>query len=284
MKKVIILSVVMLLVASVAMAKEIPKGDPFQVLWDAINNLEQKITNIKLTPGPKGEKGDVGDQGIQGEKGNDGDQGHQGDQGIQGEQGFQGNQGEQGLVGADGKSGLDCWDLNGSKTGDIEEDINQDGNYDTLDCKGPQGEKGEQGLQGLAGLIGETGSIGLQGAEGPKGNAGDQGIQGEKGDKGDIGPQGPIGLTGSTGVAGVIGWEKITGAASPTGSAPIAVATCPLGKKVMGGGFKASGNYGVVGIVESYPSSDTEWTVAGVSHVIGVVYSLRAYAICATVN
>jgi hypothetical protein len=47
-------------------------GEPFSLLWDALANLEQKITNIELTPGPqgeKGEKGDKGDVGLQGVEG-----------------------------------------------------------------------------------------------------------------------------------------------------------------------------------------------------------------------
>jgi len=55
--------------------------------------------------------------------------------GADGAVGPQGPQGEQGSAGADGADGLSCWDTNGNGIGDSEEDINNDGNFDTLDCK-----------------------------------------------------------------------------------------------------------------------------------------------------
>ena len=78
--------IILLLTASIAMAKEGSTGEPFQALWDAINVLEQKIENIQLIPGPKGEQGDKGDQGIQGEKG---DRGLIGDSGLNGVSGWE---------------------------------------------------------------------------------------------------------------------------------------------------------------------------------------------------
>jgi hypothetical protein len=71
-------------------ASDKSNGDPFNLLWDALANLEQKIASIELTPGPqglKGDKGDAGEQGIPGEKGDKGDIGETGLQGIQGESG-----------------------------------------------------------------------------------------------------------------------------------------------------------------------------------------------------
>ncbi|MEM7483943.1 MAG: hypothetical protein AAF348_01925 [Bacteroidota bacterium] len=50
-----------------------------------------------------------------------------------------GEDGTDGLPGADGAS---CWDLNGNGTGDAEEDVNNDGNFDALDCQGEQGAAG----------------------------------------------------------------------------------------------------------------------------------------------
>ncbi|QCA29577.1 hypothetical protein E4Z98_02570 [Vagococcus xieshaowenii] len=37
-----------------------------------MNNIEQGIVNVELTPGPKGDKGDAGPQGEQGPAGKDG--------------------------------------------------------------------------------------------------------------------------------------------------------------------------------------------------------------------
>jgi hypothetical protein len=54
-------------------------------------------------------------------------------------------QGEQSTQ-KDGKgNGLACWDLNGNGKGEPEEDKNQDGNFDALDCQGPPGDS--QGAQ-----------------------------------------------------------------------------------------------------------------------------------------
>lgn len=46
--------------------------------------------------------------------------------------------------------GLSCWDLNKNGVGDTAEDINQDGNFDTLDCKGSKGEEGPRGPSGTS--------------------------------------------------------------------------------------------------------------------------------------
>ena len=56
---------------------------------EKLNNIEDGIANIELTPGPKG------DTGAQGPKG---------DTGAQGPKGDQGDQGPAGAAGADGKS------------------------------------------------------------------------------------------------------------------------------------------------------------------------------------
>ncbi len=56
-------------------------------LRDAVNNLQDQIDTLVLTPGPQGPQGEAGPQGSQGEQGL---QGEQGPQGVQGEQGPQG--------------------------------------------------------------------------------------------------------------------------------------------------------------------------------------------------
>jgi hypothetical protein len=57
--------------------------------------------------------------------------------------------------------GLSCWDLNGNGIGDLAEDINSDGNYDALDCIGPEGPQGPQGPPGADGVDGADGSPGI---------------------------------------------------------------------------------------------------------------------------
>ena len=93
--------------ASPASAKDTQnKGQPFEELWDAINDLRDAINDlraaideIELTPGPEGPQGEQGPAGPQGEQGPAGPQGEQGPAGPQGEQGPAGPQGEQGPAG-----------------------------------------------------------------------------------------------------------------------------------------------------------------------------------------
>ena len=125
--------------------------------------------------------------------------GNEGPQGEQGIQGIQGVQGETGAVGPQGPKGLNCWDLDGDGIKDPEEDINNDGVWNTEDCKGPQG---EQGIQGPKGDKGDTGVQGPQGIQGPIGATGETGPQGPKGDKGDTGDTGATGPEGPQGPQG----------------------------------------------------------------------------------
>ena len=154
-------------------------------LEDGITGVNQKVENISLTPGPKGDKGDpftyedfTAEQlaSLKGEKGDRGEQGPKGDKGDQGPQGEQGPKGDTGDTGPKGDIGP----------------------------QGPKGEQGEQGPQGIQGEVGpkgdtgEQGPQGLQGIQGEQGPQGEQGIQGPKGDTGERGPQGPAGQDGLT--------------------------------------------------------------------------------------
>jgi len=141
--------------------------------------------------------------------------------------------------------------------------------------------------------------------QGPAGPPGPQGLAGQ------TGSQGPIGLTGSPGPAGlpgspgISGLEIVTALSSantdippnpPTIYAMIknATATCPRGKKAIGGGGQIldpyannsqssySGNAAF--ITASYPPNDTSWTVAAGSPTTAFAWQLSAYAICANVT
>jgi hypothetical protein len=65
-------------------------------------------------------------------------------------------------------------------------------------------------------------------------------------------------------------------------------ATCPSGKKVLGGGGRVIGggvDENTIVIVRSAPSGDTQWTVRGLENDnAGVAWGVEAYAICATVS
>jgi hypothetical protein len=73
-----------------------------------------------------------------------------------------------------------------------------------------------------------AGARGLAGAAGPKGDRGDAGVAGETGG---------TGSTGSTGSPGMSGYEQAAGnSANDSTTNKSATATCPAGKKAVGGG------------------------------------------------
>jgi hypothetical protein len=145
---------------------------------------------------------------------------------------------------------------------------------------GPTGPAGPQGSPGVAGA--DSTVAGPQGATGPKGDKGDTGAAGVSNVPGPTGPTGPAGPKGDTGAAstvagpkgdtgasGVSGWVRIVSSTT----AATSTATCPAGKKVLGGG--ASGN-----VESSYPGSDTTWTATATLSS----KTVTAYVICATMN
>lgn len=167
---------------------------------------------------------------------------------------------------------------------------------------GPTGPAGAQGQTGPAGVPGEPGPAGLQGEIGPAGPQGDAGRQGDAGPAGPTGPQGEAGPTGAIGPAGpqgdagpagapgLSGWEQVVSAAVslPTAGTKSAVARCPAGKQVFGGGFTSPGAGAAV--VESRPvlgpvAGDTRTTpgwLVWARNPSGPDSTLTAYALCAT--
>jgi hypothetical protein len=169
---------------------------------------------------------------------------------------------------------------------------------------GPQGEKGEKGDKGDPGAKGDTGpqgpkgdtgAAGATGATGPQGPAGAQGPQGPAGPQGPQGLQGPqgfIGPQGLPGVNGVSGWERVIGDSGTFAMAnnlgTFVVATCPAGKKVLGGGHELLGGGIQVTVTMSAPYENgvSGWRVSfrngtgtGLNNV-----QVRAHAVCATVQ
>ncbi|MEO2050560.1 MAG: hypothetical protein ABGX00_02255 [Allomuricauda sp.] len=92
-----------------------------------------------------------------------GSDGEQGPQGPKGEQGLAGDDGSDGINGQNGTNGISCWDLNANGMGDAEEDFNQDGNFDALDCQGQDGQDGANGADGANGVDGLDGLDGTNG-------------------------------------------------------------------------------------------------------------------------
>ena len=157
-------------------------------LEDGITGVNQKVKNIALTPGPKGDKGDpftyadfTPEQlaSLKGEKGDRGEQGPKGDKGDQGPKGDTGDTGPKGDIGPQGPKG-------------------EQGEQGPQGIQGEVGPKGDTGERGPQGPKGDTGPQGLQGIQGEQGPQGEQGIQGPKGDTGERGPQGPAGQDGLT--------------------------------------------------------------------------------------
>ena len=97
----------------------------------------------------------------------------------------------------------------------------------------------------------------------------------------------PAGPTGPQGPPGISGLQRVD-VATPSSNAnsKTVVATCPTGKKVVGGGARVIGNgAGVVSITESFPDSDGVHWNSKANEVVGtaLTWQLQAYALCATV-
>src|SRR6476646_6474252 len=86
----------------------------------------------------------------------------------------------------------------------------------------------------------QTGPRGPQGLQGPKGDKGDPGLNGLKGDKGDPGLNGLQGPKGDPG--GVSDYIIITAVGENRPGFQLVEAVCPLGEKVLGGGYAPSFN------------------------------------------
>jgi hypothetical protein len=119
------------------------------------------LTGPTGATGPQGSiglTGPAGATGPQGPIGLTGPAGATGPQGPIGLTGPAGATGPQGPIGLTGHNGINCWDINSNGINDPSEDINGDGFFTTLDCKGPQGLTGAQGPTGLTGPQGLPGT------------------------------------------------------------------------------------------------------------------------------
>jgi hypothetical protein len=140
------------------------------------------------------------------------------------------------------------------------------------------------GAPGTIPVVGKSGklptSIGTVGLQGPVGPKGDKGLQGPKGDKGAAGPAGSPGMSG----------YQLVSQSSEGGSAThrTATATCPAGKKAVGGGAylaASAASYYPVAIDASQPAGGgTSW-IAGAREINATSgdWALYVYAICVNV-
>jgi len=223
--------------------------------------------------GPAGTTGVTGPTGPQGPAGAAGQEGPAGPAGPQGETGTAGPQGQTGPAGPQGDAGP----------------AGPQGDAGPAGPTGPQGDPGPPGPQGAAGAAGQQGDPGPPGPVGPAGPAGPQGDPGPAGPEGPAGPQGDAGPAGTPGVSG---WEYVTSAAVslPTGGTKSAVARCPAGKQILGGGFTSPGagatvveSHAVFGPVAGDSRTTPGWIVWA-RNPSGPDSTLTAYAICAVAS
>jgi hypothetical protein len=113
----------------------------------------------------------------------------------------------------------------------------------------------------------------------PPGRRGAQGLPGPAGAPGPGGPQGPPGLSGLELVS--------QSTPSNTQNEKLITAECPLGKKVIGGGVRASGTAPVetfLAVTRSDPVDTRTWEAEGHEHsATGSDWALTAFALCAIV-
>jgi hypothetical protein len=90
-----------------------------------------------------------------------------------------------------------------------------------------------------------------QGPAGTPGPAGPAGAAGAAGPAGPAGPAGADGAAGPAGAPGVSGYQIVRAATAPSAAnSQLGVATCPAGKKAVGGGALPVLDTGISGIVD----------------------------------
>ncbi len=165
-----------------------------------------------------------------------------------------------------------------------------------MGATGTNGADGAPGATGTAGANGAKGDTGAQGPTGPTGAdstvAGPPGATGPAGAQGGPGPKGDTGATGPIGT--VSGVTLVTGTAvtmpDPALNTTIpAVADCPAGRTLIGGGAKVtSAGIAQGALQQSYPGTPGdggEWNAVAVVTADGGSASdtvtVQAFAYCA---
>jgi Collagen triple helix repeat (20 copies) len=142
-------------------------------------------------------------------------------------------------------------------------------------ARGPRGARGPAGLQGIQGPAGPQG---VQGPAGPQGAS--SSVPGPPGPTGAAGPPGP---TDSLVTAPVSATTPIS---APLGTVASATATCPAGKKILGGGVTitvtVTAQQSRVAPRDNFPSASNAWTGTLVitSGLIGASATISVYAVC----
>jgi hypothetical protein len=110
--------------------------------------------------------------------------------------------------------------------------------------------------------------------------AGPQGPAGPEGPRGDTGAAGQPGPAGATGISG---YEVVNTAPATLGPGAITAvsASCPAGKKVLGGGGTVGHD---VRILASRPVGETAWWWQAQNEGASTVTGMQGYAICANVD
>jgi len=99
-------------------------------------------------------------------------------------------------------------------------------------------------------------------------------------------PRGPVGAQGPQGAAGLSAREQVSAESALTAFGPkIVTATCPTGKKVIGGGIEVSGQgRNRVTVTENHPVGDNAWEAEAFEAVATpLTWKLVVHAICANV-
>jgi hypothetical protein len=106
------------------------------------------------------------------------------------------------------------------------------------------------------------------------------------GQKGEPGEQGPPGQQGPQGLPGLSGVEIVTNVSAANSNDKTLTASCPAGKKLIGGGANAHvflGHPKEITVLASHPTANTWRAVAREAVAYGGNWFLNVYAICATV-
>jgi Collagen triple helix repeat (20 copies) len=145
---------------------------------------------------------------------------------------------------------------------------------------------GARGAAGPSGPQGDRGAAGPQGVQGP---AGPQGVQGSAGPQGAPGPSGPTGAAGPPGPTDSLVTAPVsatTPVSAPLGTVASATATCPAGKKILGGGITitvtVTAQQSRVASRDNFPSASNAWTGTLVitSGLVGASATISVYAVC----